>query len=227
MTRRLSLEWPDPAPFRGRDGAPIRLLAVSDTLDPTLLDKRNREAVGVIDLIVGCGDLESDDLSFIADGFNAPLVYVHGNHDADERWGLYGNLCSQATRSTAVQNLAGLSLAGLTWPGARGKDAVRSERLAWNQSLRLAARRMGKTSPLIVVSHMPPFGAGDVPDGTYHRGFRGYRWLMDRLAPPLWLHGHTPLAGTTQWHIRAGNTTLINATGAVVIELTQPADRVS
>ena len=222
MTRHVSFQWPDPAPFRGRGGAPIRLLAVSDVLDPTLVDKRNREAVGTIDLIVGCGDLDCHDLSFIADGFNAPLVYVHGNHDADERWASYGKFCPQAIQSTAVQKHAGLSIAGLSWPGARGKSATRSERLAWNQSLRLAVRRLGRTGPLIVISHVPPFGAGDVPDGDYHRGFRGYRWLMDRVAPPLWLHGHTPLAGTTDWRIQVGSTTLINATGAVVIELLPP-----
>jgi hypothetical protein len=61
-----------------------------------------------------------------------------------------------------------------------------------------------------------------MPDGVYHRGFRGYRWLMDRLAPPLWLHGHTPLAATSDWCVEVGRTTLINATGAVVVELLPP-----
>ena len=222
MTRHISIEWPDPAPFRGRNGAPIRLLAVSDLLDPTLIDKRNRERMGPIDLILGCGDLDCNDLSFIADGFNAPLVYVHGNHDADERWASYGKNCPQAIHSTAVQRVVGLAVAGLAWPGPRGKNATRSERLAWNQSLRLATRRLGRTEPMIVISHMPPFGLGDVPDGIYHRGFRGYRWLLERLAPPLWLHGHTPMAGSDDWQIHAGKTTLINATGAVVIELVPP-----
>ncbi len=86
MTRRLTLEWPDSAPFRDRDGAPIRLLAVSDVLEPALVDERNRKAVAPIDLIIGCGDLDCDDLAFIADGFDAPLVYVQGNHDTEERW---------------------------------------------------------------------------------------------------------------------------------------------
>jgi len=30
MTRRLSVTWPDPAPFAPRDGRPIRILADSD-----------------------------------------------------------------------------------------------------------------------------------------------------------------------------------------------------
>ena len=116
----MAIVWPDPAPFRDRGGAPIRLLAVSDQLDPTLVDRRNREAIGPIDLIVGCGDLDCDDLSFIADGFNAPLVYVHGNHDSDARGAACKAFCPEAIHSTAVHHEAGLSIAGLTWPGTRG-----------------------------------------------------------------------------------------------------------
>ena len=222
MTHHIALEWPDPTPFRDRDGAAIRLLVVSDAVDPTLMDLRNRQALAPIDLIVGCGDLDSSDLAFIADGLNAPLVYVNGNHDSGE-WSAAGtSYCPEPMRSTAVQHRASLAIAGLNWPGSRGKRARRSERSAWNQVLSLAARRLGRREPLIVISHVPPFGAGDVPDGEYHRGFRGYRWLMDRLAPPLWLHGHTPLAATSDWCIEVGRTTLVNATGAVVVELLPP-----
>jgi hypothetical protein len=222
VTRHIELEWPDPTPFRDRGGNPIRLLVVSDSMDPTLLERRNRQALGPIDLIVGCGDLDCNDLSFIADGFDAPLVYVFGNHDAPERWASSTGFCPEPIHSTAVRHLLGLAVAGLSWPGGRGKEATRSERTAWNQALSLAARRLGKTDPLIVISHGAPLGAGDMPDGTYHRGFRGYRWLMDRLAPPLWLHGHTPLAVRSDWRLQVGRTTLVNATGAVVIGLLPP-----
>jgi Icc-related predicted phosphoesterase len=197
-------------------------LVVSDVVDPTLMDLRNRQALAPIDLIVGCGDLDCSDLAFIADGLNAPLIYVNGNHDSGERFAAGASYCPDPIRSTAVQHRSGLSIAGLGWPGARGKRATRSERLAWAQALSLAARRLGRTGPLIVISHVPPLGAGDMPNGVYHRGFRGYRWLMDRLAPPLWLHGHTPLAATSDWSVEVARTTLINATGAVVVELLPP-----
>jgi hypothetical protein len=222
VTHHLEFEWPDPKPFRDRDGAAIRLLVVSDAVDPTLVDRRNREALGPIDLIVGCGDLDRSDLAFIADGINAPLVYVRGNHDAGEGWTGGASYCPDPIQSTAVRHISGLAVAGLTWPGSRGKHATRSDRSAWRQALILAARRLGRSEPLIVISHVPPFSAGDMPNGGFHRGFRGYRWLMERLAPPLWLHGHTPLAATTDWCVKVGRTTLVNATGAVVIELLPP-----
>ena len=112
--------------------------------------------------------------------------------------------------------------AGLTWPGSRGPRANRSELGAWNQALRLAVRRFRRPEPVILFSHVPPRDAGDSPIAGYHRGFSGYRWLMRRLRPPLWLHGHTPLASTTDWHIQRGATTLVNVTGAVVLEIWPP-----
>lgn len=221
MTRHISVEWPDAAPFRDRNGTPIRVLAVSDQLDPALIDKRNRLGLGPIDFIVGCGDLSREDLGFIADAVDAPIVYVRGNHDTDAPWSR-SVCCPEATKSTAVRLLCGLPLAGLTWPGHGGPHAVRSEPKAWGQVLGLATRRLGRSGPMIVFSHVPPFGAGDMPDGEYHRGFRGYRWLLERLQPPLWLHGHTPLADVIDWRSRCGNTTVVNVTGAVVVELRPP-----
>ncbi len=219
MTKRLAIEWPDDSPFRDRDGAPIRLLAVSDTLEPALEDQRNRQAIGPVDVILGCGDLDPDELSFIADGFDAPLMYVYGNHDSEARWKACKATCPVPMPSGSVHREAGISIAGLTWPGPRGSGAARSERLAWSQALTLATKRLGHQDPLIVVSHVPPLGLGDIAGNGYHRGFRGYLWLMHRLAPRLWLHGHTPLAAAPTWHIEHETTTLVNATGAVVIEL--------
>jgi Icc-related predicted phosphoesterase len=221
VTRRISVQWPDPVPFRNRDGEPIHILALSDQMDPTLVDQRNRAGIGPIDFIVGCGDLSKEDLAFVADAINAPIVYIRGNHDTSELWA-HSDCCPKAIQSTAVHRLAGVPLAGLGWPGPGGRHAIRSERGAWNQALGLAARRLGRPEPLIVFSHVPPFGAGDMTDGDYHRGFRGYRWLLDRLQPPLWLHGHTPLADLTEWQHRCGKTTVVNVTGAVLVQLWSP-----
>lgn len=222
MTHRLALEWPDPVPFKNRDGAPIRILAVSDVLDPTLIDKRNRDAVMPVDLIIGCGDLECDNLAFIADAFDAPLVYVYGNHDSDAAWKRCKDVCPEETPSTAIVNHMGVPMAGLTWPGRRGKGGNRSERAAWSQALKVAMRRIGRSRPMVVLSHVPPLGVGDVPTDAYHRGFKGYRWLLERLEPTLWLHGHTPLAAAGEWKTTVGGSTVINVTGAVVIDLLAP-----
>ena len=66
------------------------------------------------------------------------------------------------------------------------------------------------------------WGVGDAPD-AYHVGFPAYRWLLDRLAPPVWLHGHTTTASVKRLVERSGRTVVANATGALVIELVTPA----
>jgi uncharacterized protein len=225
VTRRLTIEWPDATPFVGRAGRPIRILAVSDEFDAALADARSRKAVGEVDLIVGCGDLDCGDLAFLVDGFDAPIEYVLGNHDAEERWQDCERFCPAAMPSPSVRRESGLAIAGLGWPGRRGRVISRSEFQGWTQALKLCLRRIGRRGPLIVITHAPPLGAGDTADGRYHRGFAGYRWLLERLRPRLWLHGHTPLAATREWHLDHGPTTVVNVTGAVVVELWPPGGR--
>jgi uncharacterized protein len=219
MTRRLSIGWPDPRPFRDRDGDPIRLLAISDSVEPVLWEPRNRVALGRVDLVLGCGDLPASHLGFVADAVNAQLLHVWGNHDGPDASGEDRSTCPAPIPSGVVQHASGLAIAGLSWPGPTGRHAERHESRAWWQVLQLATRRLGRHDPLIVISHVPPFGAGDLPGGEFHRGMNGYRWFMDRERPRLWLHGHTPLAGAPEWRLEVGGTTLVNVTGAVLIEL--------
>ena len=86
MTRTLTVVWLDPKAFEGRDGAPIRLLAVSDDVDRALDYAINREKIGRIDAVVGAGDLEPSYLCFLGDAFGAPVAYVRGNHDRGGHW---------------------------------------------------------------------------------------------------------------------------------------------
>ena len=47
--------------------------------------------------------------------------------------------------------------------------------------------------PVIVVTHAPPREHQRRRRSAPIVGFTAFRWLADRLAPPLWLHGHTAL----------------------------------
>jgi hypothetical protein len=73
------------------------------------------------------------------------------------------------------------------------------------------------------VTHAAPRGLGDADD-LPHRGFTAFRWLLDRLKPPLWLHGHTALVrrGLDERCVRHEGTLLYNCTGATLIELLPP-----
>ena len=68
----------------------------------------------------------------------------------------------------------------------------------------------------------PTRGTGKAYIGD--RGSPAYRWLLDRLRPPLWLHGHTPLAGVETWSLELEASRVVNVTGSVLVELVpQPA----
>ena len=226
MIRRLAVPWPDPRPFAGRDGRPIRFLAISDMKEPALDHAANRESLGVLDGVLGCGDLDPEYLTFVADCFHVPLVYVRGNHDRGGEWEERPLRVPAWLEPGRIDRLAGVGVVGLGWPGVLEPGNRRRPWLAWRQSLAIARRALRNrlargTEPLIVISHVPPAGVGDAPD-LYHRGFGAYRWLLDLLHPPVWIHGHTTIASVTSLLEQSGPTAVANATGAILVELQPP-----
>jgi hypothetical protein len=220
MTRRVSLDWADSRPFRGRDGRPIRILAASDEPDPALDFEGNRDALGPIDLVVGAGDLSPEQLQFLGDAFRAPLVYVRGNHDRGGPWPALDRL-PEAAAGIDRRSLPGVSVLALPWPAAGDGTAKREEAAAWRQVLRTVGLRLVLPwgGPWLVVSHVPPRGAGDTPGDPYHVGFAAYRAVLRRLQPRLWLHGHTTRASSPTPVANLGMTTLVNVTGSALVEL--------
>ena len=230
MIRRITIPWPDDRPFRERGGRAIRYLAVSDEREPSLEVEANREAIRPIDAVVGCGDVDPHWLAFLADAFEAPLVYVRGNHDHGGDWDERRPVVPEPLASGSICRLAGLPIGALEWPGAGSAHNQRRPDIAWRDALGLVRRRLAqwlttpptrRTEPLLMISHAAPEGAGDAPD-LYHRGFPAYRMLLDRLRPPVWLHGHTTTAAVDSLVVRSGRTTLVNVTGAVLVELVPP-----
>lgn len=221
MIRRVTVRWPTEL------GAPdgrrfVHLLAVSDEPAASLGDARNRAAIEPIDAVLGCGDLEPDYLDFLADAFHAPLLFVRGNHDRGGAWDAGRRLVPVAL-SGRLERVAGLDFAGLSWPSFGRERAEHSEMSAATQALRLYLLAVThRRRPDIMLSHVPPRAAGDIPNDPYHTGFAGYRWLCRRLRPALWLHGHTTVAAAEHWRSSLGSTTLINVTGATLIRLEAP-----
>ncbi len=218
MIRRLSAASPRTNGRRASGRGPVRVLAVSDEVEPAFDDQRNREQLMPVDAIIGAGDLRPEYLDFLAEAFRVPLLYVLGNHDRGGGW-QEGIHHVPDPIDGSWHDVAGLTVAGLSWPSDSGDRAVHADSAAWRQVaarfLRLRARR-----PDIIVSHVPPFGLGDTPEDHYHRGFAAYRWLAERLKPVIWIHGHTSVAAARHWWVQHGPTTVVNVTGAVLLELT-------
>ena len=230
MTRRLTVVWPDRRVFQARSDASVRLLAVSDAVDPALEHAVNRESIGRLDAVIGCGDLAPAYLAFLGDAFKVPVVFVRGNHDRGGHWSETARRAPDHLRSGHLVDVAGITVAPFEWPGLHTDRAMRDELHAWRDVLRLwrtlASRRLFRgQAPILVISHAPPRGVGDHAANRYHLGYAAYRWLLDRLRPPLWLHGHVDPASKTDWRTSCGPTVVANVTGSVVVELIPPSPR--
>jgi uncharacterized protein len=224
VTDRLRVRWPDPTPFVSRDGRPIRILAISDEPDPTLDSPATRRGLEPVDMIIGAGDLEPEYLSFVTDAFHAPLHYVRGNHDVGTAWTHTERvLLPEPMRDGRLVEEAGIRMVGFSGSPRYNERGMQVSALAMWISVIRAFPAAQRARPVMVVSHAAPRDVND-DDDPAHRGFTAFRWLADRLDPPLWLHGHTALVrrGVDDRSARLNGTLVYNCTGATLIELAPP-----
>ena len=194
----------------------VRLLAVSDEVEPQLLHERTVEAQGHVDLVVGCGDLPADYLDALATVYAAPLIFVRGNHDPPGRQGGYPQ---EAEIDGRVVKERGLLIAGLEGsikysdgPHQYTERQMTAKVLALRLSLRLR-------HPDILITHGPPAGVNDGTDAP-HRGLQAVRRAVELFRPRLLLHGHVhPYGREIQREAQLGETRVINVVGHRLIEL--------
>ena len=59
----------------------MKILLLADEPNLRLWDYLDRTLLEGIDLILSCGDLPASYLSFLTCFTDAPILYIHGNHD--------------------------------------------------------------------------------------------------------------------------------------------------
>ncbi len=205
----------------------MKLLVVSDVESKFIWDHFDREYFRDVGLIISCGDLSANYLSFLVTMLPCPLLYVPGNHD--KRYAVAPPLgCSDIDGKLIVwHGLRILGLGGCKTP--RGLLHEYTDRQMWGKVRRLegAVRRAGGID--ILVTHAPALGLGDEPN-SFHEGFDAFRWLDETWQPTYHLYGHVHLSGSPvdrRAFIQYGPTTLVNATGYKLLDVPEPkaADR--
>ncbi len=216
----------------------MRILTVSDKVEPVLYGPYIRERVGKIDLILACGDLPYYYLEYIVGLLDAPLYFVHGNHDKVVAQPEPGGSVGNPTAFTWAVNLhmqtaqhEGLLLAGLEGcraynPGAPfqySEADVRRQVFILSQRLRLNRLRYGRYLD-ILITHAPPAGIHDAED-LPHRGFESYLKLLRNFRPPLMIHGHRHVYNRCEvTETDLDGTRVINTYGYRVLELAKRGD---
>ena len=166
----------------------LNVLVVSDHESEYIWDYFDAKAFTGVDVIVSCGDLKSEYLSFLVTMISAPLLFVRGNHDA-------------RYKDSPPEGCIDLEEKPVTIKGVRfvGFGGCKSDRPAENHySEREMSRRVLRASLAlrkgfdVLVTHAPAAGLGD-GDDRFHEGFETFRTLIDRYKPRYHLHGHQHL----------------------------------
>ena len=201
----------------------VRILAVSDQIDPRIHSATLRQRMPDIDIVVSAGDLPSRYLEFLADALERPVYYVLGNHMEewvkDHQTGkIFEPMGAQQLNGRVVYDkTTGLIIAGMSgspkYSGEGGQQftefqvyrtiARMAPKLLWNRL------RRGRWVD-ILITHAPPRDVNDRPD-IAHRGFKAYRTFVNTFKPRYLLHGHIHLYDRNEpWQATLGETRVIN-----------------
>lgn len=165
----------------------MRILVLADEESKYLWDYFEKEKLAGIDLILSCGDLKPQYLSFLASFTSAPVLFVKGNHDD-----IYETNPPEGCVDIdgKVYDFNGIRILGLGG-SVRYKKGINQYT---QEQMKKRARRMWfkikrKKGIDILLTHSPAAGINDGPDHV-HAGFNAFNELLDKYKPKYFIHGH-------------------------------------
>jgi Icc-related predicted phosphoesterase len=216
----------------------MKILCVSDQIDPLVYSASIKDRFGDVDMILSAGDLPMEYLDFIVSSLNKPLLFVFGNHNLGE----YGQYRPPITASlerradperqthgaihagSRVCREDGLIVAGLggSMRYNRGENQYSNFQMGWEICKlipRLLFNRLFRGRYLdILLTHAAPEGIHDLPD-LCHKGFKPFLWFMRAFKPRFLVHGHIHIYDIqTRRSTAYRETQVVNAYGHYLIE---------
>lgn len=188
----------------------MKLLLLSDVESKYLWDYYQPGRLDGYDLILSCGDLSAQYLSFLVTMGRAPLLYVHGNHDRTYAQRPPEGCDCIEDKLVTVNGLRILGLGGsIRYNGGTNQY---TEREMARRLMRLWPRILLAGGVDVVLTHSPAKGLGDGGDPA-HEGFACFLKLLDAFHPRYFIHGHVHMNyGANIQRLRSyGETTVINA----------------
>lgn len=197
----------------------MKILVLADAESKYLWDYYDKSKLEGIDLIISCGDLAPQYLSFLATFTHAPVLYVHGNHDTCyEETPPDGCICIDGS-IYVFNGVRILGLGGSMEYKFNGSPNQYTE-AAMEKRIKKMKRTIKKYNGFdMLITHSPAFNINDSSD-LAHTGFKCFRTLMEDYRPKYFVHGHV--------HINYGrdfvressylNTKVINAYEKYIIE---------
>lgn len=195
----------------------MKILALADEESAYLWDYFEKSKLEGIDLIISCGDLNPKYLSFIATFTNAPVIYVHGNHDKKYKtMPPEGCICIE----DEIYIYKGVRILGLGGSMKYNSDECQYTEREMKKRVRKLRWKLFRSKGFdILVTHAPAFGLNDGED-LPHRGFKVFNTLIEKYNPKYFLHGHVHMRYGRK-HVRydtCKDTKVINAFERCVFE---------
>lgn len=217
----------------------MKVLCVSDQIDPLVYSSNIKERYKDIDLVISAGDLPMEYLDFIVSSLNKPVLFVFGNHNLNE-YGAYHRIDQSGLHTDKYQS--SMSSHGTTYIGFKTiregelliggisgsirynnglnqyTDAqMKLKLIALIPALILNKLRYGRYLD-ILVTHASPEGIHDKPDAC-HKGFASFLWFMKVFRPRFLVHGHIHLYDLQDIRVsRFLDTTIINAYSHYILD---------
>lgn len=196
----------------------MHIMVMADEQSKRLYDYYDPELFQNVDLIISCGDLNPEYLSFFATVCHAPVLYVRGNHDNKYAFRPpEGCICIEDD----IYTYKGIRILGLggSMEYIPDSDNQYTERAMAKRIRKLWWKLFKNRGFDILVTHSPAYQMNDMED-LPHRGFRCFRKLLDKYQPMYFFHGHVHKNYKTDFKREDtyGKTTIVNAYEFYVVE---------
>ena len=165
----------------------MKILVLADVESKYLWDYFEKEKLDGIDLILSCGDLRSEYLSFLASFAKVPILYVRGNHDDNYAFKEpEGCVCIE----DKIYVYKGVRIMGLGGSIRYNNGKNQYTQAQMKQRVRKMWLSIKKHKGIdILLTHSPAAGINDGEDHV-HKGFDAFVDILDEYQPKYFIHGH-------------------------------------
>ena len=196
----------------------MRVLFLSDEESKCYWDFFKKETFEGIDLIVSCGDLDAEYLSFLTTMTSIPVLYVKGNHDYKYvNRPPEGCICIEDD----IYEYQGIRFLGLggSYRYREGGNMYTEDEMR-GRVRRLWFKLLTKKGFDVLVTHSPALGVNDGED-LPHRGFGIFGELVEKYHPKYFVHGHVHMNYGRQYprEDAIGDTKVINSYISYVVDI--------
>jgi uncharacterized protein len=197
----------------------MKTLCVADTVVKELLDLAGGgPAIADVELLLSCGDLPPEYLTALRARYDAPLLYVLGNHDLRYQTAPPVGCTSVDRRLIILGGKKVVGFSGSRWYNGNINQYTEEQMGGFIRKLRFTLWR--KKGIDVVLTHAPPRYIHDAED-LCHRGFRSFRGFIDKYRPRHFLHGHIHALFDSEEERRTSldSTQVINCYGYHLLEI--------